>query len=876
MDPSHLAPVPFDGPRKELAIQDANDMYQAVLRNAERANSAVPPYDFLELIGKGGSGRVYKCRKQDTREIVAVKIVNIDEDDYKAHALEKDDAIASFRKEVGILQQLKDSKAQNVNLIHDAFDIHNQLWIVCDYCTGGSVRTLMRANPPPNKGLEEHFIIPIARELAVALKSVHDIGVIHRDIKCTNVYINEEGDIQLGDFGIVGVGDDGSNKRKTIIGTPHYMPREMLMSDSLATAEGYSSEVDIWSYGCTVYEMATGHPPNATVNFFDLHKVINTAPRLEGGNYSQELRDFVAFCLNIDPAQRPTADAVMKHPYIENTSKKYPTRNLVRLIDRYTVWEYKGGQRQSLFAKGGASAPSASTDDPMLGDGDTLDWNFSTSDNFNLAFGQRYSQMIGTQDFALPGGPTGLAPLQTKDLSPYEQLEQKHQEMSANRGERSLERLWNPESTPYALHTPIEPEPNSDLPLRSMTSGAPTRESLIDLNSATAMDDDVPTFNFDFGDGPTLKARGSRVTTQSSEEEEEYTYGVQQGEKRATMDWTFPSTQVEKRATMEWTFPSTDSSVLDSSPAQADSDTQLPARLRPMLKHSQTEPAGQFVSLLQSSESPALSSSPPVRSSVGSMIDLDMSLPDPSEIARPSTASSATGSVMTDATSGNPFDLEDDPTQIEVNRDRFSYHKQWQSEGGPVQRRSHKTMPMHSRGSSLSAHDDLNVFPSDSSNDEGIFDHDYRYNGGPRPPLLANLPSSDTDNWPDFTTMSVEPDPIYTQIHIPQALSNGASPHESQDELAQPLSSPRDLRQGRHEVEFPVPEPAHPDSLQDDSDRNLMKAELDRLLRDLGNSLESTSNALRQHTGIHEDSDSPAVLSSTDTGAASTGDEDGF
>ena len=228
MDPSRLAPDSSQqGEKKQKAVQDAKDMYQLVRRNCERTNTQVPPYDFIELIGKGAFGRVYKCKDRSTGDLVAIKIVNTDEVDYQQDSLDKDDTIRDFRKEVTILQQLKDSNAKNVNMIHDAFDLQEQLWIVSDYCTGGSIRTLMRAQPSSHPGLEEQYIIPIARELALAMKSVHYIGVIHRDIKCTNVYVTEEGEIQLGDFGIVGVLDDGVSKRQTMIGTPHYMPREM-------------------------------------------------------------------------------------------------------------------------------------------------------------------------------------------------------------------------------------------------------------------------------------------------------------------------------------------------------------------------------------------------------------------------------------------------------------------------------------------------------------------------------------------------------------------------------------------------------------------------------------------------------------------------
>ncbi|KAI7131247.1 hypothetical protein KC317_g17168, partial [Hortaea werneckii] len=104
MDSSLLAPGPFEGPNKQRQIQDAKDMYQTVARNAERSNSAVPPYDFIELIGKGGYGRVYKCKERSTGKLMAVKIINIDDADFQEHYLDKDNTINSFRKEVGILQ----------------------------------------------------------------------------------------------------------------------------------------------------------------------------------------------------------------------------------------------------------------------------------------------------------------------------------------------------------------------------------------------------------------------------------------------------------------------------------------------------------------------------------------------------------------------------------------------------------------------------------------------------------------------------------------------------------------------------------------------------------------------------------------------------
>ncbi|KAK3116331.1 hypothetical protein LTR53_003408 [Teratosphaeriaceae sp. CCFEE 6253] len=312
-----------------------------------------------------------------------------------------------------------------------------------------------------------------------------------------------------------------------------------------------------------------------------------------------------------------------------HTTQKYPTRGLVKLIERYAVWEYGGGQRQSLFFAGGAAAP------------------------------------------VVPDEP-----------------EQHFKELSANRGERSLDRLFNPsEDTPYELHTPVDnddniSEPLSDLPFRNISRAGPLRESLIDLDDAAGLDLTVPTFNFDFGDLPTLKARTSRQVGREDAAEEDYDYGTNgRDERRAIMKWTFPGKE-RKRATMDWTFntavpaePGDPEPSLKLSPMGIEG---LPAGFRPTLKHTTTEPVGQFKDFRHPAQPLMSTSSPPTRDSMTSMIDLDLSLADPHEITRPSTAGSAT----TDLTSGNPFDLEDDPAQNARDRDRFAHHKHWQSEGG--------------------------------------------------------------------------------------------------------------------------------------------------------------------------------------------------
>jgi serine/threonine protein kinase len=888
---------------------------------------------------------------------VAVKIVNIDDMDFSADPRDRDETVRDFRKEVGILQQLKDSGARNVNLIHDAFDLHSQLWIVSDYCTGGSVRTLMRANPAPP--LEEHYIVPIARELAVAMKCVHDIGVIHRDIKCTNVYVTEDGKIQLGDFGIVGVMDDGASKRTTIVGTPWYMPREMHVQANSVT-QGYGTEVDIWSYGCTVYEMATGQVPNAGVQMHMLNSVLETAPRLAGGDYSEGLCDFVAFCLNNDPKARPTAEEILQHPFIADTEQTHPTNSLIALIERYAMWEFKGGQRASLFNPGGAAAP-VSADEIEDDQTNDFDWNFSLSEGYTRGFTRRISQMYpeGLEGL-LQDTPTdsGLPQLQTKNLTVFEQIQKEHKEKSATRGEMSLDRLFNPESVPYAMHAaPVVPEslPEvvSDLPLRDPAEGNSMREStiMIDLDAEPDYTSE-PVFNFNFDDLPTVKARAKHSFAddddddEKEEEEDNYQYGQYNDDKRATKDWAFPgrpaaapaanAATVPKRATMDWSFATAQPAEADSAdtamnlPSSDDSSDTAPG-FRPQLLHTATVPLGQFGDYLHNNQ-PVTTMAPTAdivsRDSMSSMIDLDLAFSGEADLPpRPSTASSASGSTGTEMTSGDPFDLDDDRGQLGADR-RFSYHKQWQSDGGPTDsnRSSLRNVPMHARGSSLSSTAselDRSVQVPLAAEDVFAYDYEDDLNTATRKPMQLRIshandagpstaPLTSQIDWPDFNRDYTNTDsPGYATHSVPQ-LGDPNFPLSGHDHLNGPsaamprspsFSQPRDTINGgsfgtpggsRDTLEFPNVVPPNPVALDEDASAATLAAELDRLFDDFRGAIKSTGRGLRQRTGLNDEvasfSDggfSSSLEEETDAGFESTssvgfrsgvetGDEEGF
>lgn len=579
----------------------------------------------------------------------------------------------------------------------------------------------MRASTFP--GLEEKYIVAISRELAVALKYVHEVGVIHRDVKAANVLIHQDGQLQLCDFGVSGILESSVAKRSTIIGTPNWMPPEM-HDDSMP--DSYGTEIDCWAFGCTAYELATGQPPNVGIDPARLHLFLKKAPRLEGENYSGVLREFVSYCLEENPAKRPSAGDILKHRFVSDTAKSHPTTSLRELIERYAHWEQLGGQRQSLFDPRGATVATTPLD-PIIDEDD--EWNFSTTDEFDLEMLQEEGVFPEELDQLGASEGTSVSP-PTMLMTPFERVQF---DQRVRRAETQLHRVFDPDAPPYEHSACWDDETGyeaeSDLPLRT-TGEADVRESVIDLDAAVG-EPHSPTI--DLGNIPTLKAGSKRhqfIFDEDEEEGEDVETRDEQplspnhdAEKRTTMAWKFPVLTMPtpgNRKTLDWTFPSTTAELpreLEISDETVDYDLANPTpqsaaieSSRPRLRHMVTEPIGQFDDHLHGppgfggqfhvpSESIQLDLDDEHRSSL-----LDLSVADRESVvdlgesetasavdngsttgwtintdgySRPTTSYSSTAeSSMSETSTGNPFDIGEVATATQ----RGSLHGHSQSE----------------------------------------------------------------------------------------------------------------------------------------------------------------------------------------------------
>ncbi|KAH8151310.1 uncharacterized protein LAJ45_04512 [Morchella importuna] len=320
-----------------MSAASATDRALRVRENSEKAvrkeMTGVPPdvpYTVLELVGKGSFGSVYKGIHNETKQTVAVKSLDLDQ---------HDDEIKDIQKEIALLSQLKAGDAPNITAFHGSYLLGHRLWVIMDFCSGGSVRTLMKAGP-----IDEKYITIIVRETLTALGYLHKQGIIHRDIKAANILVGQDGRVQLCDFGVSAQLAGKNGKRNTFVGTPQWMAPEAL------TGGSYDSRIDIWSFGITIIEMAKQNPPLFNIPPSRVVDMIPRLPppRLEGGTWSNPLREFVALCLNEVPEERATVDELLRSKFVK-ASKGLPSSLMRELIMRYEAWASRGGVRDSMW-----------------------------------------------------------------------------------------------------------------------------------------------------------------------------------------------------------------------------------------------------------------------------------------------------------------------------------------------------------------------------------------------------------------------------------------------------------------------------------------------------------------------------------------------
>ena len=275
-----------------------------------------------EQLGEGASGAVFRAVHRETKKVVAIKRMQVGVNNVTATV-----------KEIKIMKDLKSAFTLKY---YGCYNKDDAIWIIMEYCDGGSLQDIIDARENEEICLTESQIAQIVAQVLQALEYLHSMKKIHRDIKAGNILLNSQGMAKLADFGISAqqVGDE---KRTTTIGSSYWMAPETLMGG------GYDSKADIWSLGITIMEMAEGIPPliEEQPHKAAFRIVNDPPPKLSAPHmWSKNFVDFVSHCLTKNPEQRPTSAELRKHPFIAEVGESNDA--IVELIN----WSQKDKKKR--------------------------------------------------------------------------------------------------------------------------------------------------------------------------------------------------------------------------------------------------------------------------------------------------------------------------------------------------------------------------------------------------------------------------------------------------------------------------------------------------------------------------------------------------
>ena len=270
----------------------------------EMAHACKPDGDYAmgKKLDAGSQGSVYlaKDRKQGTE--VAVKHVQLQSN--KPNSKE----LSLLTSEVAFLFACDHP---NIVKLFTVYKNDRDVYLVMECMGGGKLTDIIE---DPSTSFNEKQIAAILTEVLKGLAYLHRDGCMHRDIKSDNVLLNADGEVKLGDFGFVAsVTKQMMNKRTTVVGTPYWMAPEVIQGE-------YDLKADIWSIGILMIELCDKEPPWMDLSPMQaMYKIThNPPPTLEKSKrkWSAECHDFLRLTVMKKPRDRPSADELLKHPFL--------------------------------------------------------------------------------------------------------------------------------------------------------------------------------------------------------------------------------------------------------------------------------------------------------------------------------------------------------------------------------------------------------------------------------------------------------------------------------------------------------------------------------------------------------------------------------
>uniref|UniRef100_A0A3Q3L9M7 Serine/threonine-protein kinase PLK n=1 Tax=Mastacembelus armatus TaxID=205130 RepID=A0A3Q3L9M7_9TELE len=238
------------------------------------------------FLGKGGFAKCFEITDVETKQVFAGKIVPKSLI-LKQHQREK------MTSEIAIHKSLSHP---NIVGFHGFFEDDDFVFVVLEICRRRSLLELHKRRKAVTEPEARYYMT----QLLKGVQYLHNNRVIHRDLKLGNIFLNDDMDLKIGDFGLATKIEFDGERKKTLCGTPNYIAPEVLCK------KGHSYEVDVWSLGCILYTLLVGKPPFETSCLKETYNRIKKNSYTIPWHINPAAASLIKRMLHADPAQRPT------------------------------------------------------------------------------------------------------------------------------------------------------------------------------------------------------------------------------------------------------------------------------------------------------------------------------------------------------------------------------------------------------------------------------------------------------------------------------------------------------------------------------------------------------------------------------------------
>ena len=273
----------------------------------------IKEYIIKQTLGKGSYGIVYKVQKENTNEIYVIKQIAL-------RGLSQKE-IDEVRQEAKILSSIN---SDFVVKYYDSFEENDNINIVMEYCDEGDLNDFIIKKKESQTLIEEDLIWNLFIKITIGLAHIHQMKILHRDLKTMNIFLKNGFQVKIGDLGVAKILLKNSFA-KTLIGTPYYL------SPEICQEKPYNDKSDVWALGCILYELCTfKHPFDAKSQGALILKIMNNTPENINNTYSKDLCNLIHLLLEKESEKRPSCKDILNLDFIVNKIKKLGLFNYIK------------------------------------------------------------------------------------------------------------------------------------------------------------------------------------------------------------------------------------------------------------------------------------------------------------------------------------------------------------------------------------------------------------------------------------------------------------------------------------------------------------------------------------------------------------------